>query len=126
MVPSSFGCGSAVLAAIAMFAPSAAAFSAMARPMPREAPVMNSVLPCKDMGSLRQRSGKDAVRAFDDDGLQPACLRRDILREETGERDASPAIAIARGRKRLLGKETAAGRRSEQFEIWRCACEHRV
>src|SRR5690554_5276256 len=47
MVPGSFGCGSAVLAAMAMLAPSRAARSAMARPMPRLAPVMNSVLPFK-------------------------------------------------------------------------------
>ena len=35
MVPFSFGCGSAVLAAIATLAPSRAARSAIARPMPR-------------------------------------------------------------------------------------------
>src|SRR6516225_2853235 len=51
MVPLSFGCGSAVLAAMAILAPSRAAFSAMARPMPREAPVMNSVLPFRLMRS---------------------------------------------------------------------------
>src|SRR5919112_350617 len=45
MVPGSFGCGSAVLAATTMLAPSRAARSAMARPMPREAPVTNRVLP---------------------------------------------------------------------------------
>src|SRR5690606_37860171 len=47
MVPASFGCGSAVLAAMAMLAPSSAARLAMARPMPRLAPVMNSVLPLR-------------------------------------------------------------------------------
>ena len=45
MVPGSFGCGSAVLAAITTFAPSRAARSPMALPMPRLAPVMKSVLP---------------------------------------------------------------------------------
>src|SRR5215469_3127140 len=45
MVPGSFGWGSAVLAAMAMLAPSRAARSAIASPMPRLAPVMNSVLP---------------------------------------------------------------------------------
>src|ERR1700751_6245514 len=45
MVPFSFGCGSAVFAAIAMLAPSRAARSAIASPMPRLAPEMNSVLP---------------------------------------------------------------------------------
>ena len=44
MVPGSRGSGFTVLAAMAMLAPSRAARSAMARPMPRLAPVMNSVL----------------------------------------------------------------------------------
>jgi hypothetical protein len=47
MVPGSLGWGSAVLAAMAMLAPSRAAFSAIASPMPRLAPVMNSVLPLR-------------------------------------------------------------------------------
>src|ERR1700738_3524986 len=45
MVPGSLGLTSAVLAAIATFAPSRATRLAISRPMPREAPVMNSVLP---------------------------------------------------------------------------------
>jgi hypothetical protein len=44
-VPGSFGCGCSVLATIPTFAPSRAARSAIAFPMPRDAPVMNSVLP---------------------------------------------------------------------------------
>jgi hypothetical protein len=44
MVPGSLGWGSAVLAAMAMLAPSRAALSAIASPMPRLAPVMNNVL----------------------------------------------------------------------------------
>src|SRR5271169_6652326 len=52
MVPSSFGCGSAVLAAMAILAPSRAARSAIASPMPREAPVMNSVFPASDILGL--------------------------------------------------------------------------
>src|ERR1041384_1740323 len=52
MVPGSLGCGVSVFAAIAMLAPSRVAFSAIASPMPREAPVMNSVLPVSDMGTL--------------------------------------------------------------------------
>src|SRR5512135_948724 len=51
MVPGSLGWGSAVLAAIAMFAPSAAARTAMARPIPRDAPVMNTVLPASVPGT---------------------------------------------------------------------------
>src|SRR4051812_34296737 len=49
MVPLSFGCGSAVLAAIATLAPSRAARSAMASPMPRLPPDTNSVLPFSDV-----------------------------------------------------------------------------
>jgi hypothetical protein len=45
MVPGSFGFASAVLAATTTFAPSAAARSAIARPIPRLAPVMKSVFP---------------------------------------------------------------------------------
>src|SRR6266702_3293433 len=48
MVPLSFGCGSAVFAAIATLAPSRAARSAIASPMPRLAPEINSVLPLSD------------------------------------------------------------------------------
>ena len=48
-VPASLGCGSAVLAISAMLAPSAAAFLAIARPIPRLAPEMNMVLPSSDM-----------------------------------------------------------------------------
>src|ERR1700690_3283477 len=44
-VPSSLGCGSAVLAISATLAPSRAARSAIARPMPRLPPEMNKVLP---------------------------------------------------------------------------------
>ena len=43
-MPGSLGWGSAVFAATATLAPSRAARSAIARPMPRLAPVMNSVL----------------------------------------------------------------------------------
>jgi len=47
MVPGSFGFGTADFAAMATLAPSRAARNAMARPMPREAPVMNRVFPCR-------------------------------------------------------------------------------
>src|ERR1700716_2352054 len=52
MVPLSFGCGSAVLAAIATLAPSRAARSAIDRPMPRLPPDMNSVLALRDVLGL--------------------------------------------------------------------------
>src|SRR5215203_1699591 len=54
MVPGSLGWGSAVFAAMATLAPSAAARSAIALPMPRLPPVMNRVLPLRSaMGLLR-------------------------------------------------------------------------
>src|SRR3954452_2428767 len=74
IVPGSLGCGSEVLAAMAMFAPSRAARSAMARPMPRLAPVMNNVLPCSDaMFELlaRLRSAYDKIPGT---GRQPKML----------------------------------------------------
>src|SRR4029450_4047241 len=49
MLPSRWGCGVSVLAAIAILAPSRAARSAIASPMPREAPVMKRVLPLSDI-----------------------------------------------------------------------------
>ncbi|GMS84125.1 hypothetical protein PENTCL1PPCAC_6300, partial [Pristionchus entomophagus] len=45
IVPGSFGCGVAVLAAITMFAPSLASLRAIAFPIPLEAPVMRAVRP---------------------------------------------------------------------------------
>ena len=54
MVPGSFGLGTADFAAITTLAPSRAARSAMASPIPREAPVMNKVLPDRvDIACLR-------------------------------------------------------------------------
>src|SRR5688572_7070387 len=47
IVPGSLGLGTSDLAAIAILAPSLAARRAIARPMPREAPVMNRVLPLR-------------------------------------------------------------------------------
>src|SRR5258706_4556980 len=66
MVPGNLGWGSVVLAAMATLAPSAAARRAMALPMPREAPVMNKVLPFKSaigvlLGSFELRP---ALRVF--------------------------------------------------------------
>ena len=55
IVPGSFGCGSVVLAAIATLAPSAAALFTIARPMPRDAPVMKIVLPFRFMRHLGLR-----------------------------------------------------------------------
>ena len=44
-----------VLAAITMFAPSLAAFSAMAFPIPRLAPVINSVLPANFLPNEKRK-----------------------------------------------------------------------
>jgi hypothetical protein len=49
IVPSSLGWRVSVLAAIAILAPSRAARSAIASPMPREAPVMKRVLALSDI-----------------------------------------------------------------------------
>src|SRR5665647_204401 len=57
MVPSNLGCGSTVFAAMATLAPSRAAFRPMARPMPRDPPVMNSVLPFSDMALVLPATG---------------------------------------------------------------------
>ena len=53
IVPGSLGWGSAVFAATTTLAPSRAARSAIARPMPRLAPVMKSVRLRRDMARLR-------------------------------------------------------------------------
>ena len=48
-MPGSFGCASVVFAAIAIDAPSWAALNAIAKPMPREPPVINIRLPASDI-----------------------------------------------------------------------------
>src|SRR5215470_7093321 len=90
MVPGSLGCGVSVLAAMAILAPSRAARSAMASPMPREAPVMKSVRPASDMICSRQRrvGAVDAVGGLDHGALERAGLHREIFREEARERGA--------------------------------------
>src|SRR5215212_9933354 len=92
MVPGSFGCGSADLAAMTTLAPSRAARSPMARPIPRDAPVMNSVLPLSDIAfaSTRQRQRRilHEPRAGDDRVLQPLRACGEVFGEEAGERDA--------------------------------------
>src|SRR5215472_677628 len=100
IVPGSLGCGLSVLAWITMLAPSRAARNAIARPMPRDAPVMNKVRPLSVMipQSFRSGSAKD---------------------EFSGERRVGAIAAKAYRRKRLLGKERAAGRQREQPQI-RC------
>src|ERR1700682_6619005 len=94
MVPASFGCGVSVFAAIATLAPSCAALSAMASPMPRDAPVMNRVF-CLSVaiGFLRGCGGSDGERrirpidalgAVDHRPLEPRAGDREILGEEPG------------------------------------------
>src|ERR1700761_5066482 len=62
MVPGRCLCGSAVLAAMATLAPSRAARRAIARPMPRLAPVTNRVLPARLPGSRIARSSGGLFR----------------------------------------------------------------
>lgn len=61
MVPGSLGCGSAVLAAITIFAPSRAAFSAIAFPMPRDAPVIKIVRPANFLFQKKKNYQKCAI-----------------------------------------------------------------
>src|SRR4051795_8115719 len=74
MVPLSFGCGSAVLAAIATLAPSCAARSAMARPMPRLAPETNSVLPLRDVIGLAPGFNSVLAMIYKANHCQPSLL----------------------------------------------------
>ena len=76
MVPSSLGCGSTVLAAIATLAPSAAALSAIASPMPREPPVMNRVLPLSDIRVLPSRRVVPGDGIFSQRGFASVMLSR--------------------------------------------------
>src|SRR5262249_61979775 len=93
MVPLSFGCGSTVFAAMAIFAPSAAALRAIARPIPREPPVMNRGLPFNDIGAivLPRSRGKhglcagNAVGAFRNAAVEPVPLDCEIFNEKTCE-----------------------------------------
>src|SRR5580700_8856504 len=83
-VPSSLGCGSAVLAISATLAPSRAARSAMARPMPRLPPEMNKVLPASVIDA-----SLEPVRA-----VAPRPVRRNLkslfVRTDRGLTSASP------------------------------------
>src|ERR1700682_3800366 len=106
IVAASFGCGVSVFAAIAMLAPSLAALSAIASPMPREAPVMKSVFPCRDMarsGDQRRLCLQDRLRGGDHRALQAACRRQQIFREEARCRPPRRMrrILIARCRRRM-------------------------
>src|SRR3712207_5910521 len=114
MVPGSFGCGSAVFAAMTTFAPSFAARSPMARPMPREAPVMKRVLPLRLIGSARQRQGCILQEACTAHHCLLKALRTDgdVLGKEAAERDAPGMgrISIA-GSHLRLGRERHLGER---------------
>src|ERR1700722_10669998 len=85
MVPGSLGCGVAVLAAMAMLAPSRAARNAMGSPMPREAPVMNRVLPASGMNGLREAAWRRP-----DFGWRSAFTGEKLLERRAGFRRAKP------------------------------------
>src|SRR5215468_9260803 len=123
MVPGSLGCGVSVLAAMAILAPSRAARSAMASPMPREAPVMKSVRPVSDMIHSRQRrvGAVDAVGALDHGALERASLHRHVLCEEARERGARRRVVAVAGEplggERFLREQRPSGREREQPQI---------
>src|SRR6516164_4011958 len=125
MVPSSLGCGSTVFAAIAIFAPSAAALSAIARPIPREPPVMKRVLPCKDIGATVswQLFCERCLRAFNAVGalryhaLETVRLDREIFSEITCERCAGSTVSGAQRCKRIFSQHAAAGGIAEQAQV---------
>src|SRR4249920_1933965 len=125
MVPSSLGCGSTVLAAMAIFAPSAAALSAIARPIPREPPVMNRVLPFNDIGvnvssrsfgKCRMRTG-NAVCAFGHTAFETGCLNRQVFGEKACEPRAAGAVPGAQGCECFLSEHAAARSSAEQPQI---------
>src|SRR5215213_12037985 len=79
-----------------IFAPSRAARRPIARPIPREAPVMKSVLPARLMTSARQCQWRvvHRVRPGKDRLFEPACGSREVLREEAAERNPARMSGI--------------------------------
>src|ERR671912_1138533 len=116
MVPGSLGWGSAVLAAMTTFAPSRAARRPMARPMPREAPVMKRVFPLRFMVSARQRQGciLQEACAAQDRILQSLRAHSDVLRKEAAQGDAARMgrVAVAAPRQGVRGKRRLRQRRA--------------
>src|SRR5436190_11351579 len=87
IVPSSLGCGSAVLAISATLAPSRAARSAMASPMPRLAPEMKSVLSASGLsmpGSSPLAALPDVLAALR--AVVEPVRRAEMEREPVGDR----------------------------------------
>src|SRR5262245_38756715 len=125
MVPSSLGCGSTVFAAMAIFAPSAAALRAIARPIPREPPVINRVLPLNDIDAnvLRRSSCKhglcagNAVAAFRNTTFEAARLNRKVFGEITCQHGTPSPVSGTQRCERFLGEHTAARRYPEQAQI---------
>ena len=99
IVPGSFGCGSTVFAAIATLAPSRAARTAIASPMPREPPVMNSVLPRDD--------GHRMVIAAE--------LRRPLLEERGDALDEIGACPRTRAKLAASASSCSDSVRAERF-----------
>src|ERR1700704_506146 len=111
MVPLSFGCGSAVFAAIATLAPSRAARNAIASPMPRLPPDTNSVLPLSDVIVPPSRCFPPLLpRRFRATGTriggaeQSIWRYRDRIGRGLAERLEHPMAPGAQGGQRLLGK----------------------
>src|SRR5829696_2080947 len=89
MVPGSFGWDSAVFAAIVTLAPSRAHFSAIASPMPREAPVTNRVLLLRDI-----------ARSFETSAALPDQRIR-VKPPARPEPDVGSGAVVPEGRKKL-------------------------
>src|SRR5579859_7108379 len=110
MVPGKWRCFSAVFAAIPTLAPSRAARNAMARPMPREPPVINIVLP------LRLIAHPTFPRRYAHDGWEESGTQQGIL-----ERCAC-VLCGASFRKRAMSlcdiPEIAAHHEPKKVALW--------
>src|SRR5262249_41699563 len=101
---------------MAIFAPSAAALRAMARPIPREPPVMKRVLPFNDIGVNvpARSSGKhglctdNAVAAFRNAAFEPARLNCEVFSEIACKHGTASPVSGAQRCERFLSQHTAA------------------
>ncbi|MEA3221183.1 MAG: hypothetical protein OZX49_02302 [Immundisolibacter sp.] len=101
MVPGSLGCGWLVLAAMTMLAPSSAARSAIALPMPRLAPVMKSVFPYRlsiGFNSIRWPARAAGVAATGVQAPPAGCRRPPAPRRQADSCASVRAAAGSTGR----------------------------
>src|SRR5215212_4220193 len=109
MVPGSLGCGSVVFAAMATLAPSRAARRPIASPIPREAPVMNSVLPFSDICPPCPVPWMRPSRRSACERLQAFCLELAIAALRVGDVVAHDRRGVAPARELHVEHELAAG-----------------